>query len=68
MVLKITWEGWDSLNIHGRTWLQKKADGLVFLKLVSRNGLGISHALSCTADTRESDIYSYMVECNRYYN
>lgn len=65
----LVWDGWDWLNIRGRTWMQKRTrDGLILLKLVSKNALGISHELSCAADTRECDIYTYMVECNRYYD
>ena len=63
----MTWDGWDRLHIHGRLWLQKRADGLIFLKLVARNGLGMDVEADFAADTRECDIYAYMLECNQYW-
>lgn len=68
MAFVMTWDGWDRLHVHGRLWLQKRADGLIFLKLVARNGLGIDREECIPADdARECDIYAFMVECNSYY-
>jgi hypothetical protein len=69
MIFAITWDGWDKLNVRGRTWLQKKtSDGLILLKLVSENGLGIDREVSLDADAvRECDIWHGMIECNKYY-
>jgi hypothetical protein len=52
-------------NPDGRK--QKRADGLIFLKLVARNGLGMDREECIPADARECDIYAFMVECNSYY-
>ena len=68
MPFKMTWNGWDKLNVRGRRWLQKRADGLILLKLISENGLGIDREVSLDANAvRESDIWYGMLECNKYY-
>lgn len=48
---EITWDGWDRLNVRGRIWLQKRTSGgLILLKLISENGLGIDREVSLDAD------------------
>lgn len=68
MPFVMTWDGWDKLNVRGRIWLQKRADGLLFLKLVSENGLGIDREITASTDcVRECDVLTFMIECNKYY-
>lgn len=68
MPFKMTWDGWDKLNVRGRRWLQKRADGLILLKLISENGLGIDRVVLLDANAvRESDIWYGMLECNKCY-
>lgn len=63
----LTWDGWDKLNIRGRTWLIKRVpgDGLILFKRISENGFGIDAEMVLGIDTPEMYLWYYMVQYGR---
>ena len=63
----MTFDDWDRLNVRGRTWIAKRVpgDGLILLKRVSSNGLGIDAEMVLDIETPEMYLWYYMVQYGR---